>query len=104
MKHLPILIVLLMAQSIGLLIAQQDTILVFKGRLDTAPTALQTIKPCLLRTERSNSDFGGIIEVQCEAGMSEEMQCCIKVAANLRKRKWGWEQRILRLRYDIRLC
>ena len=46
-KHLPILIVLLMAQSIGLLIAQQDTILVFKGRLDTAPTALQTIKPCL---------------------------------------------------------
>ena len=53
-KHLPILIVLLMAQSIGLLIAQQDTILVFKGRLDTASTALQTIKPCLLRTERSN--------------------------------------------------
>lgn len=85
-KHLPILIVLLMAQSIGLLIAQQDTILVFKGRLDTAPTALQTIKPCLLRTERSNSDFGGIIEVQCEAGMSEEMQCCIKVAAQLCKK------------------
>lgn len=87
-KHLPILIVLLMAQSIGLLIAQQDTILVFKGRLDTAPTALQTIKPCLLRTERSNSDFGGIIEVQCEAGMSEEMQCCIKVAAQL------WEEKL----------
>ena len=87
-KHLPILIVLLMAQSIGLLIAQQDTILVFKGRLDTASTALQTIKPCLLRTERSNSDFGGIIEVQCEAGMSEEMQCCIKVAAQL------WEEKL----------
>lgn len=88
MKHLPILIVLLMAQSIGLLIAQQDTILVFKGHLDTAPTALQTVKPCLLRTERSNSDFGGIIEVQCEAGMSEEMQCCIKVAAQL------WEEKL----------
>lgn len=75
-------------QSIGLTMAQQDTILVFEGRLDTSPVSTQTIKPCLLRTERLSSDFGGVIEVKCSDGMSEEMQCCIRAAAQL------WEEKL----------
>lgn len=83
-----ILISLLVMQSIGLTMAQQDTILVFEGRLDTSPVSTQTIKPCLLRTERLSSDFGGVIEVKCSDGMSEEMQCCIRAAAQL------WEEKL----------
>lgn len=70
------------------MLAQQDTILVFEGRLDTSPVGAQTIKPCLLRTERLSSDFGGVIEVRCGDGMSEEMQCCIRAAAQL------WEEKL----------
>lgn len=87
-KFIGILILLLTLQNIGLLMAQQNTILVFEGRLDTSPTASTTIKPCLARTERLSSEFGGIIEVQFEAGMSEEMQYCIKAAAQL------WEEKL----------
>lgn len=75
-------------QSMGLVVAQQDTILVFEGRLDTSPVSTQTIKPCLLRTERLSSDFGGVIEVQFGGGMSEEMQYAIKAAAQL------WEEKL----------
>lgn len=87
-KFLGILICLLTLQNLGLLLAQQDAVLVFKGYLDTSPDASQTMKPCLARTERLSSDFGGIIEVQLEAGMSEEMQYCIKAAAQL------WEEKL----------
>lgn len=87
-KFLGILICLLTLQNLGLLLAQQDAVLVFKGYLDTSPDASQTLKPCLERTERLSSDFGGIIEVQLEAGMSEEMQYCIKAAAQL------WEEKL----------
>lgn len=87
-KYFLILICLLTMQSIGLVVAQQDTILVFEGRLDTSPVSAQTIKPCLLRTERLSSDFGGVIEVKCGDGMSEEMQCCIRAAAQL------WEEKL----------
>lgn len=87
-RHFLILISLLIMQSIGLTMAQQDTILVFEGRLDTSPVSTQTIKPCLLRTERLSSDFGGVIEVKCSDGMSEEMQCCIRAAAQL------WEEKL----------
>lgn len=87
-KHFLILICLLIMQSMGLVVAQQDTILVFEGRLDTSPVSTQTIKPCLLRTERLSSDFGGVIEVRCGGGMSEEMQCCIRAAAQL------WEEKL----------
>lgn len=87
-KHFLILICLLIMQSMGLVVAQQDTILVFEGRLDTSPVSTQTIKPCLLRTERLSSDFGGVIEVQFGGGMSEEMQYAIKAAAQL------WEEKL----------
>lgn len=87
-KYLLILVSLLTLQGIGLVMAQQDTILVFEGRLDTSPVSAQTIKPCLLRTERLSSDFGGVIEVQFGGGMSEEMQCCIRAAAQL------WEEKL----------
>ena len=48
-KYLLILVSLLTLQGIGLVMAQQDTILVFEGRLDTSPVSAQTIKPCLLQ-------------------------------------------------------
>lgn len=72
----------------GIMFAQQDTVLVFNGRLDTSSTGAQVVKPCLPRIERLSSDFGGIIKVECEEGMSEEMQYCIKVAAQL------WEEKL----------
>ena len=87
-KYLLILVSFLTLQSIGAVLAQQDTILVFEGRLDTSPVSAQTIKPCLLRTERLSSDFGGVIEVQFGGGMSEEMQYAIKAAAQL------WEEKL----------
>lgn len=87
-KFIITLICLLTLQNISLLMAQQDTILIFEGYLDTSPSALTTIKPCLARTERLSSEFGGIIEVQFDAGMSEEMQYCIKAAAQL------WEEKL----------
>ena len=55
-KHFLILICLLIMQSMGLVVAQQDTILVFEGRLDTSPVSTQTIKPCLLRTLKYSSE------------------------------------------------
>lgn len=72
-KYLLILVSFLTLQGIGAVLAQQDTILVFEGRLDTSPVSTQTIKPCLLRAERLSSDFGGVIEVRCGDGISEEM-------------------------------
>lgn len=87
-KYLLILVSFLTLQGIGAVLAQQDTILVFEGRLDTSPVSAQTIKPCLLRTERLSSDFGGVIEVQFGGGMSEEMQYAIKAAAQL------WEEKL----------
>ena len=87
-KYLLILVSFLTLQGIGAVLAQQDTILVFEGRLDTSPVGAQTTKPCLLRTERLSSDFGGVIEVRCGDGMSEEMQCCIRAAAQL------WEEKL----------
>lgn len=87
-KCLLILLCILTMQGNDILMAQQDTILVFAGSLDTSPTALPTMKPCLSRTERLSSDFGGVIEVIFGTGISEEMQYCIKAAAKL------WEEKL----------
>lgn len=87
-KYVLILVGLLTLQSIGLTMAQQDTILVFEGHMNTTPWGSQIMKPCLPRTERLSSDFGGVIKVVCGAGINDEMQHCIKAAALL------WEEKL----------
>ena len=87
-KCLLVLVGLLTLQSIGLTMAQQDTILVFEGHMNTTPWGSQIMKPCLPRTERLSSDFGGVIKVICGAGIDAEMQHCIKAAALL------WEEKL----------
>ena len=82
-KCLLVLVGLLTLQSIGLTMAQQDTILVFEGHMNTTPWGSQIMKPCLPRTERLSSDFGGVIKVVCGAGIDDEMQHCIKAASAL---------------------
>lgn len=72
----------------GIVSAQQDTVLVFEGWLNTSPTTVQTIKPCLPKEERLSSNIGGVIKVECAAGITEKMQYCIKVAAQL------WEEKL----------
>lgn len=51
-------------QGNDILMVHQDTSLVFAGSLDISPTALSTMKPCLLCTECSSSDFGEVIEIK----------------------------------------
>ena len=75
-KYLLILVCLLTLQGTGLTMAQQDTILVFEGHMNTTPWGSQIMKPCLPRTERLSSDFGGVIKVICGAGIDDEMQHC----------------------------
>jgi len=87
-KYLLILVCLLTLQGTGLTMAQQDTILVFEGYMNTTPWGSQIMKPCLPRTERLSSDFGGVIEVVCGAGMSSEMEFSIKAATQF------WEEKL----------
>lgn len=87
-KCLLVLVGLLTLQSIGLTMAQQDTILVFEGHMNTTPWGSQIMKPCLPRIERLSSDFGGVIKVICGAGIDDEMQHCIKAATLL------WEEKL----------